>query len=121
MYGRQTQHSVLLIPLLPAGDGRGRRSQLLFYVAVGCPFIQQKNDAHALRHARRQIPFPQVALQFAAFGRSQVQDFHFRHKYMTKKYRYLLLEDSPLVPFSRIFVVYIKKAPTRQLPDPTYT
>ena len=80
MYGRQTRRSVLFIPLLPARDGRRRGSQLLFDVAVGCSLIQQKNDAHALRHARRQIPFPQVALQFASFARSQVQDFHLRHK-----------------------------------------
>jgi hypothetical protein len=49
----------------------------------------------SLRCRGRQIPFPQVALQFA-FGRSQVQDFHLRYKYMTKNPRYLLLGDSPL-------------------------
>ena len=44
------------------------------------------------------LRFRQVCLlQLAAFGRGQVQDFHLRHKYMTKKYRYLLLGDSPLV------------------------
>src|SRR5712672_857726 len=96
MDGRQTQHSFLLIPLLPARDSGRCGSQLLFDVAVRCPFIQQKNDAHALGYARWQIPSPQVALQLAAFGRSQVQDFHLRHKYMTKKLRYLLLGDSPL-------------------------
>jgi len=42
-----------------------------------------------------QIPFPQVPLQFAAFGPRQVQDFHLRHKYMAKKPSHLLLRHSP--------------------------
>ena len=42
-------------------------------------FHDQRRVSSTLRHARWQIPLPQVAVQLAAFGRRQVQDFYLRH------------------------------------------
>ena len=80
MDGCQAQHSILLIALLSARDGGRCRTELLFDVAVGCPYIHQQNNAHTLRHAGWRILLPQVALQLTAFGRGQVQHFRLRHK-----------------------------------------
>src|SRR5689334_1756911 len=92
----QPKNAVFLIALLPARDRGRERSEPFFDLAVGSTFIQQQDDPHALRHARRKVPFAQIALQFASLARGQVQDFYLRHKHRAKIYCYSLLRDSPL-------------------------
>src|SRR6185295_14883888 len=94
---RQAQNAFLFIALLPSRDGRWRSPELFLNISIADTLIEQKNDPHALRYTCRQIPAAQAGVQFAALGRSQVQDFHLRHKLKDEDTRYLLLKDSPLV------------------------